>query len=195
MIRSYLASFNSLTVTDVCLLSVLTCVVYLLANGFTYHLGTTSCLGARPLKDILHEILPDWSKWVYVRDIVISTFFVPLLLVRNKVCFLVELWYGFLLIILIKAISIFFTFIPPSNPDCHEKRYLNHCYHSSTSGHASLTVLLAMLYVQHGVLKKQRQMVFVVVFLYCVLILMTRAHYTVDICQAVVVTLLITLYP
>ena len=194
-LSSYLGRFNDLGIVDVCILTVLTCIVYVLANGFTYHLGTTTCLGARPLKDIMHEILPDWSRIVHVRDLVISTFFVPILFLHNKISFMVQLWYGFMLIIFVKAVSIFFTFIPPSNPDCHEKRYVNHCYHSSTSGHASLTVLLAMLYVQHGIFKKQQKMVFVIVVLYCFLILMTRAHYTVDICQAIVVTLLIMLYP
>ena len=170
---------------------MLTCIVYLLANGFTYHLGTTTCLGARPLKDIMHEILPDLSRWVHVRDIVLSTFFLPVVHLQDKVNFFVELWYAFMIVLCIKAVSIFFTFIPPSNPDCHEKRYVNHCYHSSTSGHAALTMLLAMLYIQHGLFKKNKIVVYVVVFLYCLLILMTRAHYTVDICQAIVVSILI----
>ena len=174
------------------LVSVLTCVVYTLANGFTYHMMTCSYrCGSKPLHDVLHGLLPDWSHHVHIRDYVLAVFFVPFLLVRDKFTFVVQLWEAFMLIVLVKAVCIFFTFIPPSNALCDEKRYMNHCYHSSTSGHAAITLLLAMLYIRHGMFTKITPIVYVVVGLYCILILMTRAHYTVDICQALIITYLI----
>lgn len=172
-------------------ISIMTCLVYLLANGFTYHVFTSTKCG-RPLKDILHELLPDLSRYVHIRDIVLACLFVPIMFVKHKLTFLIDVWKAFMMVITVKAVSIFFTFIPPSNPHCEEKKYLNHCYHSSTSGHAALTLILAMTYIQHGLFEKQKHLVYITVFMYCILILMTRAHYTVDIVQAIVVTWLIT---
>jgi hypothetical protein len=169
----------------------MTCLVYLLANTFTYHLGTSGHCG-KPLKDILHDMLPDLSRYVYVRDIVLIALTIPFLYIKQKLIFLYELWDSFMLVVLIKAVSIFFTFIPPSNPDCEHKKYLNHCFHSSTSGHASLCLMLFLYYIKFGLFQKYTFLTYVIVFLYCLLILMTRAHYTVDIAQAIVITILLT---
>ena len=45
------------------MLTILTCIMYLLANGFTYNIGTNHDIycGA-PLKDVFHDLLPDLSK-------------------------------------------------------------------------------------------------------------------------------------
>jgi hypothetical protein len=173
------------------LLTILTCIVYLLANGFTYHIGTSKPCG-KPLQDVMHTLLPDLSHWVHIRDIVFTFFFIPIIYIHNKLAFFYDVWDNFMIIVLIKAVCIFFTFIPPSNPLCEEKKYLNHCFHSSTSGHASLCLLLFLMYIKHGVFTNYQLQVYTIVFLYCLLILMTRAHYTVDILQAIIVTTLIT---
>lgn len=177
--------------TDI-LITILTCLVYLLANGFTYDMFTHRPCG-RPLRDVMHEFLPDLSNWVYARDIVLLLLFAPVVMIRDKLEFASHMWSAFRIVVLIKAISIFFTFIPPSNPHCEEKRYLNHCFHSSTSGHAAIVVILAMLYIKHGLFQDKKDIVMLVTLLYCILILMTRAHYTVDVIQGVVVSGLIML--
>lgn len=173
---------------DDAIIIVMTCMLYCIANGFTYDHGVHNPCDTRPLRDMMHEFLPDLSKWVYVRDVVLCLFFVPFLCVTNKWTFMQDLLGGFMVVLMIKAVCIFFTFIPPSNPHCNEKKYINHCFHSSTSGHASLTLLLAILYIKYGLFSEKEELVYGVVFLYCILILMTRAHYTVDICQALAIT-------
>lgn len=176
------------------LLTILTCLVYFLANGFTYHLGTSesdSCTGCqgKPLKDVLHDMLPDYSKWVYARDFILLAFMIPIIFIKNKLLFIISLWDRFMLIVAFKAICIFFTFLPPSNPDCYNKKYLNHCFHNAVSGHTAFAMLLGILYVRFGVFKEY---IYLFIALYCIFILMTRAHYTKDILEAVILVYLIT---
>lgn len=168
-------------------LTILTIAVYTLANSFTYYLGNSQCKQP-PLHDVIHNILPNLSDYVHVRDWILMLFFIPFLWTKQKKEFAEMLWSSFLLIVLVKAISIFFTYIPSSNPNCHEKNYLNHCHHNSTSGHASLCLMLIYYYVKFGVLN---QSAYVLVALYCILIAMTRAHYTVDIFQGIIISYLI----
>lgn len=148
----------------------------------------------KPLRDIMHDFLPDLSKWVHVRDILLCILCVPILYIPNKVDFVIQCVQAFSIVVMIKAASIFFTFIPPSNPDCQTKKYVNHCFHSSTSGHAALVVILGILYMKYlAHFTAKKEIICVSILLYCLLILMTRAHYTVDVIQGVVVSTLIML--
>lgn len=168
-------------------LTILTIIVYTLANSFTYHLGNSQCKHP-PLHDVIHSMLPNLADYVHVRDVVLLLLFIPFLWVKEKKEFAMCLWGSFLLIVLVKAICIFFTYIPSSNPNCGKKNYLNHCHHNSTSGHASLCLMLIFYYVQFGALNN---LAYVLVILYCLLIAMTRAHYTVDIFQGLIISYLI----
>lgn len=170
------------------LLTILTCIMYFLANGFTYHIGTEMDLCGPPLKDVLHDVLPDLSRWVYARDALLIFFMIPVLFVKNKVSFILEFWDRFMLIVAFKAICIFFTFLPPSNPDCAQKKYLNHCFHNAVSGHTAFALLLAIMYTRFY----PSIYLYIIVGLYCIFILMTRAHYTKDILEAVIMTTLVT---
>lgn len=168
-------------------LTILTIIVYTLANSFSYYLGNSQCKHP-PLHDVIHSMLPNLADYVHVRDVVLLLFFIPFLWVKEKKEFVMCLWGSFLLIVLVKAICIFFTYIPSSNPNCGKKNYLNHCHHNSTSGHASLCLMLIFYYVQFRALSN---LAYVLVILYCLLIAMTRAHYTVDIFQGLIISYLI----
>lgn len=168
------------------LCTVLTVIVYALANCFTYMKGT-SCKDV-PLNDVMHDVLPNWSGMVHVRDVVLGIFLIPFLFVKDKSIFIKELWGCFMIVVMIKAVCIFFTQMPSSHPGCFEKRYLNHCYHNSISGHASLCLLLAVLYKKDGLFDNK---IYIFVTMYCILILLTRAHYSVDIITSVIITYLI----
>jgi hypothetical protein len=171
------------------LLTILTCIMYLLANGFTYYIGTdiTSHCGA-PLKDVLHMFLPDLSKWVHARDALLIFFVLPIIFIKNKVRFILEFWDRFMLIVAFKAICIFFTFLPPSNPDCSQKKYRNHCFHNAVSGHTAFTLLLTIMYTRYGICNNY---IYIITALYFIFILMTRAHYTKDVLEAIIMTALI----
>jgi hypothetical protein len=142
-----------------------------------------------PLKDVIHDMLPNWSHIVHVRDIIFIIFFLPIIFIPNKLSFIQDVWQTYMFIVLIKAVSIFFTHLPSSNPLCAEKHYINHCHHNSVSGHASLCMILAIQYIKYGIFDSK---IFAIVVLYCVLILITRAHYTVDIIHGLLFAYLIS---
>lgn len=175
---------------DIIIRSIMTLIVYSLAKFYTYKIGTTRECTSKPLYDVMHEILPDISKYIYYRDIILLLFFIPIIFISFKLDFLYDLWHYFTIIITFKAILIFFTFLPPSNPDCHKKKYMNHCYHNQLSGHASLCQLLIILYIKYGLFNEY---MYLLVILYCILILLTRAHYTSDIIQALIITNMLVL--
>lgn len=167
--------------------------MYLLANGFTYYIGTnqgtTHSHCGRPLRDVGHDILPDCSRWVNMRDVILVSFLIPILFIKDKSYFLYDLWDRFIIIVAFKAICIFFTFLPPSNPDCSQKKYLNHCFHNAVSGHAAFALLLGILYIRYANFPSLH--VYIFVLLYCIFILMTRAHYTKDVLEAIILVCLI----
>lgn len=169
----------------------LTTIVYFMANYHTYQIGV-EC-NERPLFDALHEMLPDLSRWVYIRDLILPVFLIPLVFVGNKSAFIGDFINYFLVIITFKAITIFFTFIPPSHPECGKKKYVNHCFHQMLSGHNSFMFLLFLLYVKHGVVVGDEMLLFgfIMVIMYACLILMTRAHYTVDILVSFIIVYLL----
>lgn len=176
---------DSSLIIDIIIRSIMTFIVYSLANFYTYQIGTTIECTSKPLHDVMHNILPDLSKYIYSRDIVLLLFFIPVIFITFKCEFIYDLWHYFMIIVTFKAISIFFTFLPPSNPDCHKKKYINHCYHNQLSGHAALCQLLAILYIKYGLCNNN---IYIFVIIYCILILLTRAHYTTDIIQALIIT-------
>ena len=172
--------------------TVMTIVIYTMANYYTYCIGTSTGCHDKPLHDVMHDILPDMSRHVHWRDIVLLMLLLPFLWVRDKMGFLTDFCEVFMLVIFIKAVCIFFTYVPPSNPDCHEKKYLNHCYHSQISGHAAFVMILAILYLKYSVLDETwHWLVYFTVFMYCIMILVTRAHYTTDVISSIIVTWLL----
>ncbi len=169
------------------LITVLTCIVYVLANSFSYKIGATR-LTDPPLYDVIHAILPDLSKQVHIRDYILILMILPALLIKKLWIFIPDLWYAFMIVVLIKAICIFFTNIPSSHPSCHNPSVidLNHCHHCSVSGHSALCTILALLYIRGGY---NKIIISICVFIYSILIVITRAHYSQDVIQGVLFSL------
>lgn len=175
---------------DIFLIVISTCAFYFLANYHTYVIG--SSLGKQqPLKDTLHDILPDLSAHVVWRDYILPLFFIPFLFIKNKTQIIKLFIEGFMYLITLKAITIFFTFIPSSNSKCAEKKQLNHCYHQMFSGHNSVVVLLLLLFLYYTPWTNYMILFIIAVILYSLLILATRAHYTVDILVSYIIVYLL----
>lgn len=170
-------------------ISILTCIVYLIANSFSYKIGEQH-LDQSALYDVIHEILPDLSKHVHVRDYILLAMILPLLFIKKLWPYIPELWNAFMIVVLIKAICIFFTYIPSSHPSRQNPSLLdlNHCHHSSVSGHSALCMILAILYIRGGF---NVWIISVCVFLYCMLIVTSKSHYFSDVIQGVLFTYLI----
>ena len=176
---------------DLIIRTILTIVAYFCSNYHTYHIGILQ--NNPPLQDCLHDILPDWSRYPYTRDILLPLFLIPLCFVIDRATLHViifECWDIFLIIVTLKAITIFFTFIPPSNQYCHETRQLNHTYHQMFSGHNSFVLLLVLMYIKHG-LMNSGPMAFLPVLMYSIVILMTRCHYTIDVIVSYIIVILL----
>lgn len=177
-------------ILELCLASISSGALYFLSNYHTYNIGVaTPCL--LPLQDFFHDILPDWSTCVHWRDYILPIFFLPLLFIDNRSNIIYHLIQGFMYIITLKAITIFFTFIPPSNPKCAEKKQVNHCFHQIFSGHNSLIVLICVLYMFQTKSALCKLGLIMVMIMYSLFILMTRAHYTVDIIVSYIIVLLL----
>jgi hypothetical protein len=180
---------------DLVLLCISTAAFYFLSNYFTYNIGIASP-PTKPLFDVFHDILPDLSSYVSFRDLVIPLFFIPLVLLSwsslgNLVYEFVE---GFMYLVTLKAITIFFTFLPPSNTRCAEKRQLNHCFHQIFSGHNSFILLLCILLTKYLPWNRYKHVVtiqWVATVLYSIFILMTRAHYSVDVILSYIIVFLL----
>jgi hypothetical protein len=171
-------------------ITIMTCIVYLLANSFTYKIGTEQQCNAAALHDVLHALLPNWSQYIFVRDFLLILFLIPLLWSNRRWALILEFWGLFLYVVLIKAVCIFFTYIPSSFPKCGstDYQYLNHCHHIQVSAHAAFCMLLAILYTKHGLCSN---LVYLVVAAYCIFILLTRAHYTCNVLEGVILAALI----
>jgi hypothetical protein len=171
------------------LITILTIIVYLLANSFSYKIGT-SMIYQNPLYDILHEILPNLSKHVHIRDYLLISMILPILFMKKLWPYIPELWNIFMVVILIKAICIFFTYIPSSHQSCQNPTILdlNHCHHCAVSGHSALSVILALLYIKGGF---NAWIICICVFFYSLLIIASRAHYTDNVIQGILFTLIV----
>ncbi len=170
-------------------ITVLTCIVYYIANSFSYKIGT-EIVKQEPLYDVLHEILPNLSDNVHIRDYVLLMMIIPIIFLKNLWPYVPDLWNAFMIVVLIKAICIFFTYIPSCHPSCQNPSLidLNHCHHSSVSGHSALCMILGILYIKGGF---NKWIVGICVLLYSMLVVASRAHYLCDVIQGVLFAYLV----
>lgn len=178
-------------VFELILLVVCTCAFYFMSNLFTYNVGIAMNPMAS-LPDVGHELLFDLSDYVSIRDWILIVFIIPMIWVKRKKEFVLSAIEGFMYIVTLKAITIFFTLLPPSNQECARMRRYNHCFHQIFSGHNSFVLFLCILYWKH--LPNHwviRWMLISSTVLYSLLIIMTRAHYTVDVIVSYIIVLLL----
>lgn len=177
-------------ILDLILRTILTAVLYLLANYKTFIWGKDD--NSPPLKDVLHDVLPDWSRSPDTRDYILSVLILPInfLAIDKKLEFFLEFWEYFLQIITFKAIAIFFTQLPSSNQYCHKTNNVKHCYHQSISGHNSFVFLLFLMYARYGLMSNSL-MNYLPCLIYAMIVLATRAHYTLDIIESFIIVYLL----
>ena len=176
---------------ELVLMSISTCAFYFLSNLFTYNVGV-AMEPATACPDVGHEIMPDLSAFVTLRDIILPMFLLPFIWVTEKKEFVKAAVEGFMYLVTLKAITIFFTILPPSNPECARNKRYNHCFHQMFSGHNSLVLLLCILYLKHLPPRIEANIgLIMATILYSLFIIMTRAHYTVDVIVSYMIVLLL----
>ena len=176
---------------ELVLLSISTCAFYFLSNFYTYNVGvamepTAAC------PDVGHEVLPNLSAVVSLRDIILPLFLIPFFWVSEKKHFVKLAIEGFMYLVTLKAITIFFTILPPSNPECARNKRYNHCFHQMFSGHNSFVLLLCILYLKYLPPHQITHIgLITATIFYSLFIIMTRAHYTVDVIVSYMIVLLL----
>jgi hypothetical protein len=174
---------------ELVLLSICTCAFYFLSNFYTYNVGVAMA-PAVACPDVGHEIMPDLSALVTLRDIILPLFLLPFIWVQEKKHFAKLAVEGFMYLVTLKAITIFFTILPPSNPECARKKRYNHCFHQMFSGHNSFVLLLCILYLKFLPPRQETQAGLIAATIsYSLFIIMTRAHYTVDVIVSYMIVL------
>lgn len=165
-------------------------LVILISNYATlkigsYHYDTTDKF---ELFDIFHKILPDLSKYHYLVDIFALIGLISLFIVGSDT--LTEFFAKFTIIMFIRAFTIISTILPKHEVCTDEfniRSYLlGGCYDKIFSGHTSFLLLLTLLYYREHIIDELS--LIGINLINILLILASRAHYTVDVILAIFVT-------
>ena len=179
-------------ILELVLLCISTCAFYFLSNFFTYNVGVAMEEPTTACSDVGHEMMLDLSALVTLRDIILPLFLIPFFWVPEKKHFVKVAIEGFMYLVTLKAITIFFTILPPSNPECARNKRYNHCFHQMFSGHNSFVLLLCILYLKFLPPRPETHIgIIMTTILYSLFIIMTRAHYTVDVIVSYIIVLLL----
>jgi len=141
--------------------------------------------------DIFHNFLPGLSKFVWVSDIFTMCTIIPLIIVWKTRAILDFLGF-FLVIILLRTLSISLTVLPKYT-ECsieYSNPITGGCYDKIFSNHTAFTLLATFIMYQYRIIRNIPLLVGLNV-INVVLILLARAHYSIDIFVAIVVTILV----
>lgn len=167
-----------------------------LSNYFTHQLGKNFYEGKirdGEVFDILHELTPDLHEWYGMNDIVLVGLMISFFFVPNNINIVVEFLSKFLLIMFVRALTIISTILP-KHKQCEPKMgwiqmIKGQCYDKVFSGHTAFVLLATLIYQREGIIGWP---LFFGLNLFNILsIILVRAHYTIDIILAIVITYLV----
>lgn len=143
--------------------------------------------------DLAHKFLPNLANYKLLHrlyDVIAAVLIVSPLVLNMTVFYL----YWFLLVA-IRGLTNLVTILP-KDKDCHLADYAGlkqfvsgHCYDKIYSGHFAIATLFGILLLRAYPKQISLWMVVVALMLYGFLILVTRAHYTIDLVVSVFVVL------
>jgi hypothetical protein len=175
-------------------LSIALLVIIAISTKITNYLGEDFYKGTsthEDIYDIIHTNTPDLHAYEYVVDIIpflliLSFFFIPIGLFK-------EFAGKFLLLMLIRAVTTVSTILPRHGECKLESTWYSflrgQCYEKIFSGHMTFTLLASLIYLREKMISPiQFWATNMFEFL---AITMTRAHYTVDLIVAIVITYLV----
>lgn len=152
---------------------------------------------AEPLSDIIHDFLPDLSKNERINKFLDYFLIVPalLILVKSPKLF-VQFLFIYMVVMVIRAITINSTIMPSSDKQCKEKiddqlKILGGCNDKIFSGHTAFVFLAALFVLKFKLIKVNPGVLIVLSVFYGVLLCMTKKHYTVDVILALVICFLL----
>jgi PAP2 superfamily C-terminal len=145
------------------------------------------------LYDIIHEYTPDLYKYRGIVNLIGGLLTVSLFIVPGGDNLLKELFFKFLLVLLIRALCIVSTILP-KHEDCKAQYDLTFyltggCYDKVFSGHTSYVTLITLIYLREKIINLAG---FWGINIFNMLaIATTRSHYTVDVILGFVITYLV----
>lgn len=175
-------------------LSIALLAIITISTKITNYLGDNFYKGTsthEDIYDIIHTNTPDLHAYEYVVDIIpalliISFFFIPVGIFK-------EFAGKFLLLMLLRSVTTAATILPKHGECKLESTWYSflrgQCYEKIFSGHMSFTLLTSLIYLRENLISPiQFWTTNIIEF---TAIAVTRAHYTVDLIVAIVITYLI----
>jgi hypothetical protein len=153
-------------------------------NGHNFYMNRVDKQKTTPkVYDVMHKLLPKDVEKEWIINYIILLSLVPLLLDFNT-----ELLYNFvglfLTINLIRDITVNLTILPKNTECIPDKTLVSHilgsCYDKIFSSHFAFVYLLTLLYYSYGYISNIPVLIGMNV-INALFILITRAHYTIDI--------------
>jgi hypothetical protein len=143
--------------------------------------------------DILHEITPDLHDHIPYNDIILGLTILSFMFIPNSAGILKEFAGKFLLIMLVRSLTIISTILPKHEKCSSEFKWYHlfkgQCYDKVFSGHTAFVLLATLIYLREGIVSFPLFLAINVTN--WAAIILTRSHYTVDIILAIVITWLV----
>lgn len=165
-----------------------------LANYYTNEIGEAYYEGEAKINtifDIVHHFTPDFHEYHNLVNVIPLLLFGSLFFVRNSISLLEETVLKTLLIHLIRSLTIISTILPKHEKCIREKgsflsRLLGECYDKVFSGHTSFVFLITLILLRENYISFISFLLINAV--QATIILLTRAHYTIDVLLAYFIT-------
>lgn len=189
------------------LLCIVIIVIHLKSTEFVYNTGSNfyKCKDYE-IWDIIHSKFDiSYSKYNYTKNWYLLLFLIPIILnIKNiSTSFIYEFVIKFLILIFLRSLTITTTILPKNtHVEVKPNKYVNlslfdktiggGCYDKIYSGHAAFGLLLTLLLFKYNFLESNtfNIILFALInLLHFFIIIVTRAHYTVDVIIAVFMTL------
>jgi hypothetical protein len=166
-------------------------IVIIIIFGLNYwcHLIGTDFYKDHPtdytIHDLLHSVLPDLHDYHIIIDIIGIIVIIPAFLYFNQEL-TIEFLTKFLIIMLIRAFTIVSTVLPKFER-CDttfdiRNFLLGGCYDKIFSGHTAFTLLIVLVAYNFNLLDNNKLLILgIFQLIYAFLIIITRAHYSVDV--------------
>ena len=163
------------------------------------HRGHTRMKNHPPLVDLVHDLTPNLSEWEPVLDYFIAVPIVLLIVMGGgkRMAILDDFMGYFSVLLLLRCLTTVVTIFPRSNAKCLQqkgdidsplKAFSGTCYDKLFSGHTAFIMLLALIFAKHKLLPVPNVVLWAVTAAWGTAIIMTRAHYTVDVIISALLT-------
>lgn len=143
--------------------------------------------------DILHENTPDLHDWKECNDIIVFGLVLSVFFIANPFPIVKEFLGKFLIIMLIRALTIVSTILPKHERCDPQQSWIQmikgQCYDKVFSGHISFVLLSTLIFLRENIISVPSFLALNTAQFAS--IILTRSHYTVDVILGVVITYLV----